>query len=107
MTFLPFSSSSTTSSDLMLRRCAIAGPIWTALSQVSLFIGLGSSCSQPLLENCPSWMVGSRRMLSSMALASEALVAGPAAPDFALTDFGAYDVPAIQPSCSDLRQNCS
>src|SRR5699024_6720912 len=30
-----------------------------ALSQVSLVIGLGNSCSQALLLNCPSQMVGS------------------------------------------------
>ena len=35
-------------------RSAIAGPISMGLSQVILVIGLGSSCSQPLLAKRPS-----------------------------------------------------
>ena len=40
---------------------AVAGLMRAALSQVSLVIGLGSSCSQPLLANRPSKSVGSGR----------------------------------------------
>src|SRR5256885_15276458 len=105
--FLPFNSSSTTSFEASCRRCAILGPTCTALSQVSLDIGLGSSCSQPLLENCPSQMVGSRRILNSMPLASAGLLSEGAIADFAVTDLGWKVVPSTKPSCSDFRQNCS
>ena len=40
---------------------AVAGLAITALSQVSLVIGFGSSCSQPLLANRPSRIDGSGR----------------------------------------------
>ena len=42
-------------------RSAVAGLTSTALSQVSLVIGFGSSCSQPLLANRPSRTAGSLR----------------------------------------------
>src|SRR4030095_3377824 len=47
-------------------RWAVAGLIRAALSQVSLVRGLGSSCSQPLLANRPSQIVGSGRRRRSI-----------------------------------------
>ena len=49
--------------------CAVVGLIQMALSQVILFWGLGSSCSQPLLANDPSQMVGSGRKMISIPCA--------------------------------------
>src|SRR5260370_29790979 len=49
------------SSLLRLCCCAVAGLTQTALSQVILLWGLGSSCSQPLFEKDPSQIVGSGR----------------------------------------------
>ncbi len=40
-------------------RSAVAGLMSTALSHVSLVIGFGSSCSQPLLAKRPSSTAGS------------------------------------------------
>ncbi len=45
----------------LCRRAAVAGLTSTALSQVSRVIGLGSSCSQPLLAKRPSRTDGSWR----------------------------------------------
>ena len=57
-------------------------------------------------------MVGSRRMLSSMALAfalAVMIVVSPVGSLSALAEiyFGGDVVPSIQPSCSDLRQKAS
>ena len=57
------------SSVLRLDCWAVLGLIHTALSQVILLAGLGSSCSQPLLENDPSQMVGSGRNMISIPCA--------------------------------------
>src|SRR5581483_354643 len=46
--------------------CDVFGLIQMALSHVILFVGFGSSCSQPLLEKEPSQMVGSGRNTTSM-----------------------------------------
>ena len=42
-----------------------------ALSHVSFVIGFGHSCSQPLLANRPSWIVGSGRNVISTPLSDE------------------------------------
>ncbi len=54
----------------------VLGLIQTALSQVILFCGLGSSCSQPLLANDPSQIVGSGRNMISMPCAGFGCGAG-------------------------------
>ena len=51
----------------------MAGLAITALSQVSLVIGLGSSCSQPLLLNRPSRIDGSSRKAISKPLPAESV----------------------------------
>src|SRR5579863_9637386 len=87
-------------------RTAMAGPMSTGLSQVIFDMGLGSSCNHPLLEKLPSYTEGSRRKLISIDFASLAVDGGKFAV-FGLMDFGVNVVPAIHPSCSDLRQKAS
>src|SRR5215471_18810222 len=56
---LPEAIKSTTSPDVSPCRCARAGLMSAALSQVSWLNGRGHSCNQPLLANCPSQTLGS------------------------------------------------
>src|SRR6185295_16686343 len=103
-------------------RSAVAGLTMTALSHVSLVIGLGSSCSQPLFAKRPSRIDGSLRNAISRpgevrlepdaAGAGGVLVAFAAgdarvASGFSRTSSGVYAVFGITPSCSHRRQFAS
>ncbi len=79
--------------------------IITGLSQVIWVIGFGNSCSHALLAKRPSKMLASERNMISMPLAG-ACDGGMFAAR-ALTALGAKVVPAMKPSCSDLRQKAS
>src|SRR6202044_3013754 len=89
---------------LRLLCCAVAGLIQTALSQVILLWGLGSSCSQPLLANDPSQMVGSGRNMISRPWA---VSTGEAGGVFAVTLIAASAVFGTTPSCSAFCQKMS
>src|ERR1700712_3361334 len=106
-----------------LRRSAVAGLAMTALSQVSLVIGFGSSCSQPLFENRPSRTEGSLRKETSKpvgAIADWGLRIAESIVDWlvdwivdwivdgaTLTVFGANAVSGTMPSCSHRRHAAS
>src|SRR5262249_44897672 len=76
---------------------------------VSFVIGLGSSCSQPLLANRPSRTAGSRRndISRPVAIADCGLGIADSRPDATFTDFGANAVFGMTPSCSHLRHAAS
>src|SRR5579862_639365 len=84
--------------------CEVLGLIQMALSQVILFCGLGSSCSQPLLANDPSHMVGSGRKTISSPCAVLGCGAGGI---FAVTFTAASAVLGTTPSCSAFCQKMS
>src|ERR1700733_16160091 len=84
--------------------CEVLGLIQMALSQVILFWGLGSSCSQPLLANDPSQMVGSGRKMISMPCAVLGCDAGGA---LAVTFTAGSAVLGTTPSCSAFCQKIS
>src|SRR5438132_6853174 len=82
-------------------RSANVGLTKAALSQVSLLIGLGHSCSQPLFAKRPSQTVGSAQKFSSSSAAGDTRVLAAAevtASIFTCACFGANAVPAINPS---------
>src|SRR5258708_1194895 len=68
--------SSTISPSAMPCCRAVSGPIHTVLSQVSVVIGFGTSCSQALLANVPSQTVRSGRMLISIPCPAFGAAAG-------------------------------
>jgi hypothetical protein len=113
---LPPAAISTISSLTTPRRRAIAGPISAALSQVRRVIGLGSSCSQPLLANAPSATFGSGRNSTAIPV-SGATAAGRSAcrPSAMISSTGrgrpgssiGIALPATNPSCSARRQAVS
>src|ERR1700722_175517 len=84
--------------------CAVLGLIHTALSQVILVCGLGNSCSQPLLANDPSQIVGSGRNTISKPWAA---LAGDAGGAFAVTVIAGSAVLGTTPSCSAFCQKMS
>src|SRR5580700_3821025 len=90
---------------------AVAGLTSTALSHVSLVIGLGSSCSQPLFAKRPSRIDGSLRKETSRPEAAGAGVAAGVAvrlkPGATETDLGANAVSGITPSWTQRRQERS
>jgi hypothetical protein len=79
-------------------RSAVAGLTMMALSHVSLVIGLGSSCSQPLLANRPSRTDGSFRNAISRAAAGCNRAARKTEQPRALTGFCGKAVFGITPS---------
>src|SRR6187397_1039002 len=88
----------------------VAGLAITALSQVSLVIGLGTSCSQPLLLNRPSSTDGSRRKASSNPLPDESgRRAAACATRLTFTDGlrAAGALWEMTPSCSHFSQDRS
>src|SRR5579864_4685329 len=103
VTVRPWYFSSTTSPVLSVSLCAVVGLIQTALSQVILFCGLGSSWSQPLLANDPSQTVGSGRNMISIPGAALDSAAGA----LAVTLTAGSAVFGTTPSCSDFFQNMS
>src|SRR5437016_14675329 len=95
--------SSTMSPVTRLRRSANAGLISAALSHVSLLIGLGHSCNQPLLANPPSQILGSGRQLISRSMLGGCLLTGTLAGDttpsrFRVIRLWAQGTPAIHPA---------
>src|SRR6202043_616145 len=84
------------------RRFAVAGLTSTALSHVSLVIGFGSSCSQPLFAKRPSRIEGSlRKEISKPGGGEVGVVAGVAeatAADTRETGFGGNAVFGTTPS---------
>src|ERR1700733_3566962 len=62
----PLNATSTTSPVSSASLSAVWGEIQTAFSQVILFCGLGSSCSQALFESAPDPTVGSGRKTISI-----------------------------------------
>src|ERR1700719_3931316 len=100
----PWYFNSTMSSVTTLCCVAVVGLIQTALSQVILFWGLGNSCSQPLLANDPSQMVGSGRNRISIPCACWAAGAGGA---LAVTLAVARALLGTTPSCRAFCQKMS
>src|SRR3974390_1649475 len=95
----------TTSPTSRLKDLAVRGLSSAALSQVSLVIGSGSSCSQPLLAKRPSYTLVSgtnsssscppRGRLTACSLGLAGLMAGV---------IGLIAVSGTTPLCSALRQ---
>jgi hypothetical protein len=82
---------------------AVAGLTITALSHVSLVIGLGSSCSHPLLAKRPSRTAGSfLKTISRPPPAGAGLWS--CAAGLTVTVLAGNAVPGITPSCSQRRQ---
>src|SRR5579863_7966169 len=96
-----------------LRLCAraVAGLIRAALPQVSLVIGSGASCIQPLLANRPSHVEAPGTKATSTPLVDAFGSAAIAAATFFASaetfTASAGFADAITPSCSALRQTCS
>src|SRR5580700_2611173 len=104
VTVRPWYFSSAMSPMLRPFCCEVLGLIQTALSQVILFWGLGSSCSHPLLANDPSQIMGSGRNMISMPVTDFACGAGGI---FAVTFTAGSAVLATMPSLSDCCQKIS
>src|SRR5438045_2606568 len=90
-----------------LSRSAVAGLVRTALSHVSLVIGLGSSCSQPLVAKRPSRTDGSFLRRVSVRPGGAVSRRSGGGIGFILPGFAGEAVFGTTPSCSQRRHAAS